>query len=260
MKPVITLICLAVGFASPLGDNPRQPAPEPEIVTWPAACTYAHDHAAEHPGAMEYTTQRAAAIADGKPLVVFADSYGCLPCAEMLRDVIEPMKAAGEFEGVHFACVNMAEQPEIAAAIELTATPTFLVYYRQADGWRSRRVVGKAAKGVVRAALRIPAAVVRTAAAVARPRDVSTYHARWTNHDGLSFEEHARVMHGINTAGMTRDEIARRRDADHDRYGGGHPMATGTATRTVTRSVTRRGLFGGIFRRTGSSCPRGGCP
>ena len=258
MKPVITLLCLAVGFASPLGDNAPRSDQKPEsvtpaevtVATWPAACTYAHDHAAEHPGAVDYATQRAAAIADGKPLVVFADSYGCLPCAEMLREVIEPMKAAGEFEGVHFTCVNMAEQPEIAAALELTATPTFLVYYRQADGWRSRRVVGKAARGVVRAALRIPAAVVRTAAAVARPRDVSTYHARWTNHDGLSFEEHARVMHGINTAGMTRDEIARRRDADHDRYGGGHPMAMRAAGCPPGGCPpTRRGLFGGIFRR-----------
>lgn len=51
----------------------------------------------------------------------------------------------------------------------------------------------------------------------------SAYKPRWTNSDGLSFEEHARVWHGIDTTGKTLDEIARLRDADHDKYGPGHP-------------------------------------
>mgnify|MGYP001582949149 CR=1 FL=1 len=51
------------------------------------------------------------------------------------------------------------------------------------------------------------------------------YVPRWHNYDGLSFEEHARIMHGIDTRGMTKDQIARLRDRDHDMYGGGHPNA-----------------------------------
>lgn len=46
---------------------------------------------------------------------------------------------------------------------------------------------------------------------------------RWKNYDGMSFREHARVKHGINTAGMTDFQVAQLRDRDHDMYGGGHP-------------------------------------
>lgn len=79
------------------------------------------------------------------------------------------------------------------------------------------------------------------------------YKARWVNKDGLSFEEHARIMHGIDTTGMTYAEIARARDADHDRYGGGHNfVATRTSVpgRTVQRSVSK----------SFSSCPGDVCP
>lgn len=46
---------------------------------------------------------------------------------------------------------------------------------------------------------------------------------RWKNDDGLSFREHARVMHGIDTSGMTDAQVAQLRDHDHDQYGGDHP-------------------------------------
>lgn len=52
-----------------------------------------------------------------------------------------------------------------------------------------------------------------------------SYIPRWQNNDGLSFEEHARVYHGINTAGLSRDQIAQMRDADHDKFGPYHPAA-----------------------------------
>lgn len=50
----------------------------------------------------------------------------------------------------------------------------------------------------------------------------SSYSPRWQNYDGLSRMEHARQYHGINTTGMTVDQVNRLMDQDHDRYGGGH--------------------------------------
>lgn len=75
-----------------------------------------------------------------------------------------------------------------------------------------------------------------------------TYTPRWHNHDGLSFEEHARVMHGIDTTGMTASQIAMLRDADHDRFGGGHPPAMRARSRTTT------------FTAASGDCPGGVCP
>jgi hypothetical protein len=60
------------------------------------------------------------------------------------------------------------------------------------------------------------------------------YSARWQNYDGLSPREHAEVMHGINTAGLTDAQIAMKRDRDHDIYGAGHPEAMRAANQAAT--------------------------
>jgi hypothetical protein len=62
----------------------------------------------------------------------------------------------------------------------------------------------------------------------------ATYTARWQNYDGLSPREHAEVMHGINTAGLTDAQIALMRDRDHDIYGAGHPEAMRAANQAAT--------------------------
>lgn len=77
--------------------------------------------------------------------------------------------------------------------------------------------------------------------------ETSVYKPRWQNYDGLSFEEHARVMHGIDTTGMSDSQIAMLRDADHDTFGGGHPPAMRARSRSVS------------FTATGD-CPGGICP
>ncbi len=77
---------------------------------------------------------------------------------------------------------------------------------------------------------------------------VVEYSPRWQNHDGLSFEEHARVMHGVDTTGMSASQIAMLRDADHDTFGGGHPPAMRARSRTTT------------FTAASGDCPGGVCP
>lgn len=77
---------------------------------------------------------------------------------------------------------------------------------------------------------------------------VVEYTPRWQNYDGLSFEEHARVMHGIDTTGMTASQIAMLRDADHDTFGGDHPPAMRARSRTTT------------FTAASGDCPGGVCP
>ncbi len=57
-------------------------------------------------------------------------------------------------------------------------------------------------------------------AGLLRGKTTYTNHsARWQICDGLSPREHAEVMHGINTAGLTDAQIAVMRDRDHDTYG-----------------------------------------
>ncbi len=97
-------------------------------------------------------------------------------------------------------------------------------------------------------------------------------------------EEHAEVMHGINTAGLTDAQIAVMRDRDHDTYGAGHPEAMRAANRLSMLSqndslheshcnpMTIRGLLirttcfaivAAIFRKrrcySGLSFPLAGC-
>lgn len=66
------------------------------------------------------------------------------------------------------------------------------------------------------------------------PAAPANYSARWQNYDGLSPREHAEVMHGINTAGLTDAQIALMRDRDHDVYGAGHPEAMRAANQAAT--------------------------
>lgn len=74
------------------------------------------------------------------------------------------------------------------------------------------------------------------------------YQGRWQNHDGLSARRHAEIMHGINTSGMTDQQVAALRDHDHDTFGPGHP-AEMRASRTVSRTVSHS-----------KECPGGVCP
>ena len=66
------------------------------------------------------------------------------------------------------------------------------------------------------------------------PAAPANYSARWQNYDGLSPREHAEVMHGINTAGLTEAQIAMMRDRDHDIYGAWHPEAMRAANQSAT--------------------------
>jgi hypothetical protein len=76
----------------------------------------------------------------------------------------------------------------------------------------------------------------------------SAYSPRWQNHDGLSFRQHAEQFHGIDTTGLTDQQVAMMRDHDHDTFGPGHPPEM-RATRTVSRTVQQT-----------QSCPGGVCP
>ena len=68
----------------------------------------------------------------------------------------------------------------------------------------------------------------------------SSYTPRWHNHDGLGFREHAEVMHGINTSGMSDAQVAMLRDHDHDVYGPGHNLARSQRTFAPIRNTVSR--------------------
>lgn len=94
-----------------------------------------------------------------------------------------------------------------------------------------------------------PAPRVVVPAPAPAPVVVDNYQARWKNYDGLSFRQHAEIMHGIDTTGLTDAQVARMRDHDHDTYGGGHPPAMRSRS-TTTQAV----------QYSNSGCPGGVCP
>lgn len=50
------------------------------------------------------------------------------------------------------------------------------------------------------------------------------YQRQWYNHDGLTLRQHAEIMHGHSTAGLTDAQVAALNDHDHNTWGhGGHP-------------------------------------
>lgn len=73
----------------------------------------------------------------------------------------------------------------------------------------------------------------------------AAYQPRWQNYDGLSKSQHAAVMHGIDTAGMSEAAIAMALDDDHDTFGPSHSPAMRGRVTTVQSS---------------SNCPGGVCP
>lgn len=191
---------------------------------------------------LSYAEARSIAISSELPLVILAESTTCPPCKEFWSETLQPMLESGELSQCVFVRVNMNDQPELIETLSITATPSLVVYHYHSGHWeKERRVIGKVGKAVVRT-LTSPVRLARKT--VAKVAD--NYRARWENYDGLSFEAHARVMHGIDTTGMTHAEIGMARDHDHDRYGGGHPAAM-------------RSRSSGVVA-VGSSCPPGGCP
>ncbi len=106
----------------------------------------------------------------------------------------------------------------------------------------------------------------------------SRYMPRWDNNDGLSGRDHAEKMHGINTAGLTDDQIAMMRDRDHDLFGPGHPdemrkrnqASTGSqfisqrtrSSSTISDNYVPMQKYSTTSYQTSSfsTCPPGGCP
>lgn len=252
MRPLGLAGLLLAIFA--YGTGPEQDvAPVPDHPPGIGVHLSSHQHDATatcKQQATDYASARRQAMQTGRPLVVLVQADGCLPCAQMERDTIQPMLDDGEFDKSVFVRVNMTHQPELASVLDVTAAPTMIVYRYESGAWSpSRRVVGRVGRGTVRNLIgfgRVVTAPVRVLGRVAA-RVNDNYVARWQNYDGLSFEDHARIYHGIDTNGMSKSQIAMLRDADHDRYGGGHPPAMRSRMST-TLSVGA------------SSCPTGGCP
>jgi len=66
----------------------------------------------------------------------------------------------------------------------------------------------------------------------------------WTNHDGLSRLDHARLKHGINTYGMSEQQASRAADADHNRRrSGAHLFSSGRSYNTHQHTHTYRHTY-----------------
>lgn len=75
------------------------------------------------------------------------------------------------------------------------------------------------------------------------------YRSQWTYPGDIA--SHAASVHGISTAGKTKEQLEREHDAAHNGtrvYSSYQPVASSSVTRSVTRSQVR------------SNCPGGVCP
>lgn len=73
------------------------------------------------------------------------------------------------------------------------------------------------------------------------------YQRQWYNHDGLTLRQHAEIMHGHSTAGLSDTQVAMLNDHDHNSWGhGGHPVSSHSASATHYRyPVAGRVVRGG---------------
>lgn len=72
----------------------------------------------------------------------------------------------------------------------------------------------------------------------------ATYQRQWYNHDGMSLRQHAQVMHGHSTTGLSDAQVAYLNDHDHNSWGhGGHPSSGSRYRYPVAGRVVRTGAI-----------------
>jgi hypothetical protein len=85
--------------------------------------------------------------ASGKPLLVIVESDGCLPCIAMKREVLQPMAAAGELDGIIVATLAPGA---IAEQMKAMRTPTLVGFRKRDAEWLRFRMEGKQSRDGVR--------------------------------------------------------------------------------------------------------------
>lgn len=90
-----------------------------------------------------YKTAFQRAQQDDRPLLVLVSAKWCPPCQMMKRTTIPKMIEANKFQGVHFATVDLDENPVDARnLIGTRGVPQLVIYERKGEQWTSRFLSG----------------------------------------------------------------------------------------------------------------------
>ncbi len=91
----------------------------------------------------DYQTAFNRAQQDDKPLLVLVTAEWCPPCKMMKQTTIPQMIEAKQFDGVHFATVDLDKNPTDARnLIGTRGVPQLVIYEKQNDAWNVRFLSG----------------------------------------------------------------------------------------------------------------------
>lgn len=83
------------------------------------------------------------------PMVVLITQDGCKPCNVFKREVIEPLRKQGGFDGVHFIEVNRSHDGEAMFLSGALDAPQLIIYTPQNQFSSGRRLIGIRSKDEV---------------------------------------------------------------------------------------------------------------
>lgn len=96
----------------------------------------------------------AEASAGETPMIVFAESHGCAPCAKMWHETMQPLIDAGEFRGCVVTRVHIDDMPDLAERLQVRSTPTLIGFRQRGGEWKKYSFKGMQSAGRVRELLR----------------------------------------------------------------------------------------------------------
>ena len=92
---------------------------------------------------LDYETAFAKAEKEKKPLLILVGAPWCASCQVMKRDTIEPMRAAGELDGVVVTYIDKDERPELAGQLMKGDTlPQVVMYCKEENNWKRLSLTG----------------------------------------------------------------------------------------------------------------------
>lgn len=102
----------------------------------------------ENATALDYESAFAKAEKEKKPLLILVGAPWCASCQVMKRDTIEPMRQAGELDGVVVAYIDKDERPELAMQLMKGDTlPQIVMYCKEDTNWKRFSLTGMQSRG-----------------------------------------------------------------------------------------------------------------
>lgn len=93
--------------------------------------------------ALDYQTAYQRCLSSDKPMLVMVTATWCPPCQQMKNNTLPQLVQRGSFKDVHFAMVDLDQQPEIAQAlIGDRGVPQLVLFQKSNNEWVRRYISG----------------------------------------------------------------------------------------------------------------------